>query len=258
MRFGGLVGIILRMKVLWTLVILVGWSVGLASGDEVLVGREYFPAVREAIAGAETSVVVQMYFIIERPDRPDGPMGTLVKELIAAHRRGVDVQVLLEDSKRGENAVAYHALSAAGVPVSFDSAGALLHSKAVVIDGRICIVGSTNWSRAALEDNHEVSLMIESAADAAELTAAFEAIPRQAGVPVSVQQSDGVRIPTALLGAGQPLSRMVTDRAECAFDMYLRLLWLSQDAESPTLSYDSGDIREYVDCWILWSIGVLE
>ncbi len=38
----------------------------------------------------------------------------------------------------------------------------LLHDKLIIVDGRFCVVGSTNWSVAALKSNYESTVLIDS------------------------------------------------------------------------------------------------
>lgn len=212
--------------------------------DRVLTGREYFEVVQEAIGGAEASIDMLMYFIIAPPDRPEDPVGHLVDGLISAHERGVKVRVVLEDSKFKENYYAYRTLTSGGVEVRFDSPASLLHSKAIVIDGKTCIVGSTNWSRAAFENNHEVSVLIESAKLAREILDSFNEIQLRDHVPVLARPVKGVEIPASSLVAGGALSRMVKDRAGYAFEMYLLLLRKVHESGSRTVPYESAEFRK--------------
>ena len=46
--------------------------------------------------------------------------------------------------------------------VRYDPVGVTTHTKLLIIDGEIGIVGSTNWTYSALEKNHEVSVLIRS------------------------------------------------------------------------------------------------
>ena len=221
---------------------------GAAGDGVVLVGAEYPPAVLEVIAGAQESVDLQMYFIITRQGITNDPVNRLVDALIAARKRGVTVAVMVEDSKLDASRHAMEALEEAGIPVALDTPGALLHTKAVVVDRRICIVGSANWSRAAFEDNHEISMLIESEEHAKRILAAFDAVPRQLTKPQSARYVEGVRLPVSFLEAQGAGSRLVTDRAECAFDMYLHLLRRSQAINTPTVPLDGERVRQAIDC----------
>jgi len=109
-----------------------------------------------------------MYFVII-DEKNDNPVNDLVDEVIKAHQRGVRVKVVLEDGKFKENVQAYNKLRNSGVDVRFDTPVNLLHIKAVVIDGRYVFCGSTNWSKAAILQNYEVTSFYESVPDAVSL-----------------------------------------------------------------------------------------
>ncbi len=104
----------------------------------------------------------------------------IINALIAAHKRGADIQILLDDSDLGGvNAKTVQTLLQAGVPARFfhdpDGRQRRLHAKAVVFDDDLVILGSTNWSRHALRVNHEVALMFHNAQVAAQLESDFAA-----------------------------------------------------------------------------------
>ena len=46
--------------------------------------------------------------------------------------------------------------------VVYDPVTVTTHTKLLIIDGEISVVGSTNWTYSALEKNHEVSVLIRS------------------------------------------------------------------------------------------------
>jgi cardiolipin synthase len=57
---------------------------------------------------------------------------------------------------------AYELLLRNGVPVFYDNKERVTHSKILVIDEYITIIGSANWTYSALRKNHEASVMIKS------------------------------------------------------------------------------------------------
>ncbi len=215
-----------------------------AADGRVITGREYFQTVREAIEEADTSIDILMYFIIAPPDRPEHPVVQLVNGLIAAHQRGVKVRVILEDSKFRENYYAYGTLTSGGVEVGFDTPGSLLHTKAIVIDGKTCIVGSANWSRAAFENNHELSVLINSEEQARKILKSFSKIQLRDHVPILARPVKGVEIPAGLLAAGGAFSRMVGDRAGYAFEMYLLLLRKAHQSGHRTIPFDTAEFKD--------------
>ena len=203
---------------------------------QVLFGRDYYDCVKQAIASAKTSVTIAMYFII-MDDSADNPVNDLVNEVIKAHQRGVQVSVVLEDGKFEENAAAYKLLRSNGVDVHFDTAARLLHMKAVVIDGRFVIYGSTNWSKAAILDNYEASGYYESPADAVSLTTYIQAIAVQNG-DIFAQKDTGIPIATTFLtvkGNGRKLLSMSADKQ---LDLYLLLLREAKTAGKHTYFVD--------------------
>lgn len=86
----------------------------------------------------------------------------VVRSLIAAKRRGVDVSVVLDrKGNTGKASVAaMNLLVNAGIPVRTVSAWKILHDKVIVTDGRNTQLGSFNYSRAAARSNSENVLVV--------------------------------------------------------------------------------------------------
>ena len=200
----------------------------------LLAGSDYIPAVTAAIAGARESIDIAMYFIIMDGSDPAHPVDALVEELAAARRRGVRVRVVLENEKFHESALAYKTLHAAGVDIAYDSPRTYLHSKALVVDGRICVVGSTNWSKTALRTNHELAVLFESTASARAVTQSLDALILERAPPVPAGTA-GVLVPEALLLEPRAGRRMVRARDDHALSLYLE--FLRQGAGTLPLDY---------------------
>lgn len=148
-----------------------------AAGLQILITdadhREPLEAILTRIRAARTSIRTEQ-FLLDQKD--------VVAALIAAHRRGVDVRVIVDPNSfffGGVNIETEQTLLRAGVPVRtfHDPTGeeTLLHAKMAVFDGRDVIVGSANWSRNALQVNHELALMFRDPAIAADFSATFDA-----------------------------------------------------------------------------------
>ncbi len=139
-----------------------------------LVDAEYYPAVHKAFTNAKKSILCVMYMAKLDPGHSGGDEYQLVLDLINAHKRGVKVLVIFDQNvkfwEKGKkrniierrSEYAYDLLLRAGVPVYYDSKSRVTHSKVMVIDKYITIVGSTNWTYGALRKNHEASVMIKS------------------------------------------------------------------------------------------------
>ena len=142
---------------------------------EPIPNRLFYPAVHEALINARQSATVlqrslTMYNAAPRGDvRAQLPLGpasetnALVDDLVAAHKRGVKVTVILDNNEGmddPDNDVTASYLMARGVSVYRDSLTTQTHAKLVVVDDNIAVVGSTNWTRPALEDGNEASVML--------------------------------------------------------------------------------------------------
>ena len=99
----------------------------------------------------------------------------IIRELSAAHRRGVLVRVLL-DPNQSYNRRGYALLSAAGVEVRWYPIpkGALLHAKIGLFDGEL-VLGSANWTLSGLGVNHELDIETGDPTAVATYEARFEA-----------------------------------------------------------------------------------
>ncbi|WP_237266284.1 phospholipase D-like domain-containing protein [Thermococcus cleftensis] len=128
---------------------------------ELLVDDAYYRSVIESLRSARESIYVTMFLMKYDPTDSYDHANDLIRALVEARRRGVNVYVILENGIE-DNRAAYDYLRSNGVDVVFDSPSITLHTKMVVIDGRVVYIGSHNWSEAALDWNHEVSVRIES------------------------------------------------------------------------------------------------
>lgn len=102
----------------------------------------------------------------------------VTQALIDAHRRGVEVRVLL-DATGAANAYSKHeALRAAGIPVKVEDFGGKLHTKAAVIDGSVLVAGSMNWTNAGTDENDENTLILHSRHLSAQFSGWFDELWR--------------------------------------------------------------------------------
>jgi competence ComEA-like helix-hairpin-helix protein len=149
---------------------------GLADG-------EYYETLVDLIDNAHQSIHVAM-FLFKISDAPDNRPATVLDRLVAARRRGVEVEVQLEDSGyeeeiNSENRRVANILTKNDIQVAFDSPQTTTHVKMVVIDQRYLMVGSHNLTHAALANNHEFSLLVDNRDLAREALAYLHNLPQQ-------------------------------------------------------------------------------
>jgi len=86
----------------------------------------------------------------------------LSKALIDAMKRGVEVKVVIERESAYWRGSEYERLLQAGVDVKLDGNPYTMHHKVAIIDGKIVIIGSYNWTWSAEKRNDENVLILMS------------------------------------------------------------------------------------------------
>ncbi len=129
--------------------------------------RKYFSQVHSLISEAKQSIYIVLYIARYYQKYPDSSSNKLIKNLISAAKRGVDVRVILDQSdwnekNTAENRATAKVLNEGGVKVWLDDFKKTSHNKLIIIDGRYVVIGSTNWSYYALDKNNESSVLIDS------------------------------------------------------------------------------------------------
>jgi phosphatidylserine/phosphatidylglycerophosphate/cardiolipin synthase-like enzyme len=116
-------------------------------------------AVVDALGSARASVLVQAYSFTSAP---------IAKALVDAHKRNVDVQVILDKSQRTAKYSSANFLANEGIPTYIDAAHKIAHNKVMIVDGKTVITGSFNFTKSAEEGNAENLLVISSAPELAQ------------------------------------------------------------------------------------------
>jgi cardiolipin synthase len=126
--------------------------------------------ILDAINGATKSLRVKM-FLFSDP--------SILKAVIDAHRRGVNVRVMLNPARRdgeSENKESHKQLAAAGVTVidsnpEYD----VTHEKSMVVDDTTAFVNSLNLDTKNLTETRDYAIVTSHAHEVAEIIECFEA-----------------------------------------------------------------------------------
>lgn len=141
--------------------------------------EEYVGKIIELIEDAKGRVWVAMLNAVyytstpntARKERAEGEVPSytnlIVDALEEAAGRGVDVRVVVDvggrgTPSRGEDRL-LEMLGQAGAGVYVDSPQTGLHAKLMIVDDDYTVLGSTNWTYHAVEENNETAVIIESA-----------------------------------------------------------------------------------------------
>jgi len=163
---------------------------GAAGGPDGLVPAEwtgvlwsgtYSDAVASLIAGAASRIDVCM-FHMTLPGQ-NARHRRLIEGLAAAKARGAAVRVLLDQDRESDpyrstiiNSAARLWLLDRDVECRLDRTDRLLHSKFLVIDADLAIVGSHNWTATSFYEVDDLSLAVRSPALVQALAARFDAL----------------------------------------------------------------------------------
>ena len=192
-------------------------------------------------------------FIIELPqNRNKGKGQQLVDELVQAKKRGVDVEVILDKNvdfvhrrhkskwqEKVRSIRAYKQFKKAGIKVYYDHLSTYTHAKTLVIDKKIVILGSTNWTQGSLQRSIETNVLIESEELAQSILTYLQSIELDRNIDPSINISENsLTLSPQFLQDSRFAPEMMKKHDERVFDTYLFLLNTYQ-GEPITLFYDT-------------------
>ncbi|MGV9799806.1 phospholipase D-like domain-containing protein [Mycobacterium sp. NPDC003449] len=126
--------------------------------------------VIDAIHAAERSVRIKMFAFSHRP---------LLEAVVAAHRRGVDVKVMLNPERRDgetDNDAAREVLQRYAIEVrASNPAFDLTHEKSMVVDDEHAFVESLNWTDENFTVTRDYAVVTPTGYEVAEIIDCFEA-----------------------------------------------------------------------------------
>jgi len=144
-------------------------------------GRSYWAALPALMARAAQSIELCMFHVAA--PNPKHPTYPLLQGLVQAQQRGVAVRAIVDRDGKTDpyhstliNSAARRFLSDSGVACRSDSSARLLHSKYLVFDRSLVVLGSHNWSAGSYFRFDDLTLAVQSPPLAAQLLARFDAL----------------------------------------------------------------------------------
>jgi cardiolipin synthase len=126
--------------------------------------------VRDAIEDAKRAIFVKQFTLTEP---------SLVEAIVAAHRRGVDVRVMLNPHRSSgdrANDETHAALQEAGVPVEWTNPHfAVSHEKSMVIDGELALISTFNLATKYFTETRDYGIVTNEREHVDEIVRCFEA-----------------------------------------------------------------------------------
>jgi hypothetical protein len=90
--------------------------------------------------------------------RRDARGSAIPAALNRAHARGVNVRLVADRRAPCDLQEGVSALAAAGIPIWIDARARVAHEKALIIDRRVTIIGSYNWSKGAASNSEDLNV----------------------------------------------------------------------------------------------------
>ncbi len=160
--------------------------------DSVPNALETFP---ELLASAESSIDIAEMYMLHYPQASKGrALYLLYDALLDAARRGVRVRILLDSTilesnpSRTYQRMAVYLNGVDGIEVRMCDLrrfsvypDCMMHAKYFVVDSKVAVVGSHNWSFGGFADNRELSLVVRDTGFAHQVVAVFDTDWRVAG-----------------------------------------------------------------------------
>jgi phospholipase D len=105
----------------------------------------------DAIDRAETQILVHAYGLTTN--------STIVEALVRARQRGVEVKLIADRTTPCEHNSGIDPIARAGIPIWIDRDVRIAHAKSMVIDGRVTLTGSMNWTGGAAHNSENLNLV---------------------------------------------------------------------------------------------------
>lgn len=122
---------------------------------KTLISSEYAPYVKELVKKAQKSIDICMYDWRIYFNNPENPIQQVNLELIRAAQRGVRVRALLNTD------LVLDYLKNFKIKARTLKDNRVLHSKFIIIDEKILVIGSHNMTSNAISRNLETSIVID-------------------------------------------------------------------------------------------------
>lgn len=139
-----------------------------SEGIKLITDRLFFENALELIENAENELCLSTYFFDLNEDYMHTNTGKLFQALIDACKRGVNIQIFLEQSKidfnlhiHKTNLRTARVLASKGIKgISFDDPAIISHCKMIIADRKKVLMGSTNWYWRGIDQSHQVNFII--------------------------------------------------------------------------------------------------
>ena len=133
----------------------------------ILANENFLPALIKSIDEAQNEILISL-FSFKAGKYKDSYPDQIASHLARAVKRGVKVYIVLETSDKPseelsmQNRKTGNFLQRRGITVFYDSPRRTTHTKLIVIDQKLVLLGSHNFTQSALKYNNEISVLLNN------------------------------------------------------------------------------------------------
>ena len=113
------------------------------------------------LESAQNTLYIQLQYIHPSARQEDAKFTALLETVTAKIQAGLDVRIILSEAQVSQGWL--ERLQAAGVDLSAVRIQHGVHNKGFVVDSKIVVLGSQNWSSEGVLSNRDASVLVESA-----------------------------------------------------------------------------------------------
>jgi phosphatidylserine/phosphatidylglycerophosphate/cardiolipin synthase-like enzyme len=110
-------------------------------------------AIIDEVKNANSEILIAIYYFTDKK---------IADAVCMAKKKGVKIQVVLDKSQKTSRSSKVSMLMENNIPSRYDTRNGLMHNKFAVIDDRMVITGSFNWTQSAEQKNRENLIIIKS------------------------------------------------------------------------------------------------
>lgn len=130
----------------------------------------YEEGIKELVQNAKKYIYIPIFYLTHED---------LAVQLIKAHKRGVEIKIILDATAARNNYSKHKLLRQEGIKVKVENFGGKMHAKSMIVDDRFIVSGSMNFTKAGNSKNDENTLIIQNEKLAKEYRVYFMTLWRQ-------------------------------------------------------------------------------
>jgi len=205
-----------------------------------------FPVWYQMITSAEKSIDMEIFYL---SDKAGTALDTIVKAMVTAARRGVQIRIIADARMAGTYPETLDSLNEiTNISVRrislYDKKGGVMHAKYFIVDDQQVFIGSQNMDWRALEHIHELGIRIENAKLARLIAQIFELDWQISGETDQIASSNLPALPAGLM---INRSNPIRFQSKSGEEILLYPTFSSPFVMYPEMAWDETEIARLID-----------